>query len=1310
MTTNWLIQHSSPPVDPDPNSSCPAAASSNNNYYYSCNNYYLSYSVWESFASHRQFRNSSSEMGSREEPTLEASCQTERVPASTYDEGLGVALAEISSQNTTTAVAAWIATSSQQLISPTAAGPNVTAFNTNAGIPVRVPMVVEVPPQNVPSSLPGAVGPYMYQPFQPSYSQVHFPPGHPPPGWPGESMRHFPIVPVPRYAAPDPRNFPYSNFYGPAPIEGNPDWTSNAAAHTQIGNQAHPQLVTPASTQLVTQARPQTITQTPSQILNQTYPHMGSQVNKNTYYYSTGSSLKSPEQATRSVSIIPQPSEPGPQPSSSKKQDIQSSKFNSVEISTFLPSEQPKSVKKKQIESRSNLTGRASIENIPIENAFESSSFTDAITFSHITPRTPGQSNSIMTHIVNPALADNDKETVENDKKNASESSSKIRKKSAPIKKKQITETKMSFKTPIGHVKVVSSNKRKRLPEGVSHIDEPSAEHTDNIDRTGVSEKKLGPGTKKKKSKAELVTPMPDMLSDDETRKDKATMLNKLRYRLRSAFAQSKTTPSNKVEKEMNVSPGSASTGKTKGKVKKGKKPKTSRSLGSTPNGKALLSPLVSKGTYSPDIVSPRSLGSGNDSIDSSNDKMPALDIHFSAEKENEILVKMRSWTLNKLEGETVLHRAATLGLPDVVSYCMSRQIMLNPNCVNNHGYSPLHDACVHGHEKVVEALLTFRAGPSKKAPGGVRPLHLAAKHGHLEIVKLLLSRGADPNLKTEKGESVFDIAEHSVKVFLSSSPSPGEPAPAPAASLTDQSMTDTSENYLLVSVETSKLCYSRESPLSIDKISYSRVLCPVKLECYSPVSVSILNFARANDSWRWNPSRVQPGEVFVTVYLFNVTNPVDTIGGGKPILAEVGPYVYREHRERFDISSTLMNTVKFRERKTYEFVPELSQGSENDVLNFVNIPMVSAIPNLFRVPFVGIGMIAQILKAGEKLVKENIRLGDILYEGVSVQVYIDILKALKQDIPPEMEGGKFGVFRVKNGTDEGMLEVQANPDYLNEVGDVVSWKNLTKLNFWNSDKCNSLKGRTDGTVFPPGITKSSVLEFFNPEACRSLSLVYERDQEVHGVLGYRFKFPDSMLEDPEKNYDNICYCTEYDELDEDYSVCPKRGVMDLSPCREDAPVFSSFPHFLDADPLYLEGVEGMNPDREKHESYIVIEPKTGTVLRSSFKFQLNIQTDSLKKIQALKEIPGYMFPVLWLEYAFTLSPEASESLNAEKDDPYTLSKIEVTETSSTQKNTIEVVAPQVTNPEPVPDSGISVFSFISVTLLIAASSSHYLL
>lgn len=40
-----------------------------------------------------------------------------------------------------------------------------------------------------------------------------------------------------------------------------------------------------------------------------------------------------------------------------------------------------------------------------------------------------------------------------------------------------------------------------------------------------------------------------------------------------------------------------------------------------------------------------------------------------------------------------------------------------------------------------------------------------------------------------------------------------------------------------------------------------------------------------------------------------------------------------------------------------------------------------------------------------------------------------------------------------------------------------------------------------------------------------------------------------------------------------------------------DAPVYLSFPHFLDADPSLNESVDGLNPDREKHQSYFKIQP-----------------------------------------------------------------------------------------------------------------------
>jgi len=40
-----------------------------------------------------------------------------------------------------------------------------------------------------------------------------------------------------------------------------------------------------------------------------------------------------------------------------------------------------------------------------------------------------------------------------------------------------------------------------------------------------------------------------------------------------------------------------------------------------------------------------------------------------------------------------------------------------------------------------------------------------------------------------------------------------------------------------------------------------------------------------------------------------------------------------------------------------------------------------------------------------------------------------------------------------------------------------------------------------------------------------------------------------------------------------------------------DAPVYLSYPHFYNADQKLLEDVEGLLPDKEKHETFFKIQP-----------------------------------------------------------------------------------------------------------------------
>ncbi len=54
--------------------------------------------------------------------------------------------------------------------------------------------------------------------------------------------------------------------------------------------------------------------------------------------------------------------------------------------------------------------------------------------------------------------------------------------------------------------------------------------------------------------------------------------------------------------------------------------------------------------------------------------------------------------------------------------------------CVRNSGWTPLHEACNHGHVKVVSLLLKHRADVNARGMDGDTPLHDAAINGHVEV------------------------------------------------------------------------------------------------------------------------------------------------------------------------------------------------------------------------------------------------------------------------------------------------------------------------------------------------------------------------------------------------------------------------------------------------------------------------------------------------------------------------------------------------------------------------------------------------
>lgn len=67
----------------------------------------------------------------------------------------------------------------------------------------------------------------------------------------------------------------------------------------------------------------------------------------------------------------------------------------------------------------------------------------------------------------------------------------------------------------------------------------------------------------------------------------------------------------------------------------------------------------------------------------------------------------------------------------------------------------------------------------------------------------------------------------------------------------------------------------------------------------------------------------------------------------------------------------------------------------------------------------------------------------------------------------------------------------------------IDTFNHQKSLPFWKTKECNMING-TDGSSFPPEVTKDTTLYMFNENLCRSVPLTFWHDIENFGVKGMR--------------------------------------------------------------------------------------------------------------------------------------------------------------------------------------------------------------
>ena len=414
------------------------------------------------------------------------------------------------------------------------------------------------------------------------------------------------------------------------------------------------------------------------------------------------------------------------------------------------------------------------------------------------------------------------------------------------------------------------------------------------------------------------------------------------------------------------------------------------------------------------------------------------------------------------------------------------------------------------------------------------------------------------------------------------------------------------------------------------------------------------------------------PVPIYQRIYFFNVTNPTDIERhGAKPVLVEMGPYTYRSKWTK-SLDYNQNGTVSYREKKTYYFVRELSSGNESDLITSLNGPLAITLSLLQKAPSAVRVIVTLALDAVTEgfFIKRTVN--QLLFDG-----YPDLLTTFGPLLNPKIpssNNGRFGWLYGKNGSNDGLFTVFTGKDDMSKLNIIDKFNGRGRLDYWREKSfCNSIRDSTDAQIFPPITNSNKSLYIFHPEFCRRWKLNFAGQIEKRGVNIYRYKPDQNNFKNADDYPPNACYLSRLPTApnpslfsmpsSRSSSVRMKRirfasGVFDMSSCKYGAPIVMSYPHFLGADPIYAESLEGVEADPSKHEFYLDIEPNTGTSMGSAARLQINVFINKPPGMFRYRNVPEIVFPVFWQELGANVSSDMTERIKWVLEQPSLISSI----------------------------------------------------
>lgn len=201
-----------------------------------------------------------------------------------------------------------------------------------------------------------------------------------------------------------------------------------------------------------------------------------------------------------------------------------------------------------------------------------------------------------------------------------------------------------------------------------------------------------------------------------------------------------------------------------------------------------------------------------------------------------------------------------------------------------------------------------------------------------------------------------------------------------------------------------------------------------------------------------------------------------------------------------------------------------------------------------------------------------------------------------------------------------------------------VHCQGASDLSYWPKPYACQING-TDGSWFQPLYNKdlqSQRLYLYSTDVCRSLYAKWSAHSTILDIPTETFAIPSELFVNSSVNPDNAPFGLNVS------------GVFDVSRCRQNAPIYISFPHFLYADDSVKNGVIGIAPDELAHRVTFDIEPHTGLVLSAQKRLQINVRIPQNSHMRDFRNLKSVIMPALWINESTIIDQSSADELKSQ--------------------------------------------------------------